>query len=168
MTAHASEQLKNRIRDLWLEGHSAGQIASRVGTEFGQHRTRNSIIGIINRMGIRRAAGMKRSTRDARTANGQAADKAARSKPASAKGAALPAAAPLEIVSIVAPAPVMPVVDGGIPLIGAPNAACRYWVSGQGATLMVCGATVRPGSSYCPCHHGTAYVPPERRSRRAA
>lgn len=60
-----SAEEKARVLTLDLEGWSASQIANAVTVEFGNRRTRNAVIGVINRSGFRERRALRAPSRRA-------------------------------------------------------------------------------------------------------
>ncbi len=164
-----SAYAKERIRSLWLEGLSAGVIGARMGA------TRNSIIGIVHRMGLSRGKGERtlvkirkgRSwTREQKGRQGQAIKAAhrrrmaaAQQKPKRANGSGIgigkPSAAQIDkarqefaaIQARLASEPEVALVQN---LFDLEPHHCR-WPIGDGP-YAYCGCQRSPGSSYCTKH----------------
>lgn len=57
-----SDELKEKVRELYTSGMSAGLIADALWEEFGERRSRSAVIGIANRLGLCGARKVKRPT----------------------------------------------------------------------------------------------------------
>lgn len=164
-----SPEMIKRVLALYVEGHSASSIALVVAEEFGAVKTRNAIIGIIHRSGVR--TGPARSPKWRVNRDGERIernDERTRKRPAKAIVVPAPRAASLmreqSRVSnnhvggrALRPAPValseVPVApDGGVPLMDLRDHHCRA-ISGRGADGLAtfCGADKASGS-YCAAH----------------
>ncbi len=132
---HALETL----RAMWLDGKSGGEIAKALG------RTRNAVLGKIDRLGLTRKRQGKRQARPPKPAP-------ARPVPLliTAKAAACEAKRPARVVE--PPAVLMP--SRNLTIFDLTRIDCRAITSpDRAAVTLYCGHTVRPGSSYCPAHH---------------
>lgn len=149
---HPKVDRNRRICDLWLKGWSGTEIAVEMGI------SRNAAIGVVARAGL---SGIKRQAHKTRKPA-----RAATKRPPKGKDERQP------------PQPVsLPRKDGEPKsrkrrLEDAQANECR-WIAGDDD--LCCGHETRPGSSFCPHHHGRAYqrqerpirVPEERTIRKA-
>jgi GcrA cell cycle regulator len=162
------EQLKQH----WLEGRSASQIASLLGHGL----TRNAVIGKVHRLGLAGRAKSPSSvgSRPRRSAPSPAAHRAAAPRltsgvPRITRGATALAIAPLALSdaepdafeSVVVP------MSLRVTIVELREAMCR-WPLGDPATseFRYCGSPAASGP-YCAYHSGLAYQPAlERRRER--
>lgn len=153
MTPHPSatwtDEERERIRDLWMNG---GKSAREIAAEF-PGKTRNAIIGVVNRLGL----------------SGQR-------KPRP-KAEPKPKPEPRVRVRVVAPAP--PRVEG--PSIEPPDSGappplnihfmllglhhCRFPIGEK--PFAYCGHPITSGS-YCSHHAAICYQPPSERRQKSA
>ena len=124
---------------LWMEGHSATDIAQRMGGV-----SRNAVIGKLHRMGLSREG------------------RAAPAKPARIK-APKPARAPKAVKSKVSTRPkrILRADDlerEGHPIMSLTRHQCRWPVNAppRGGEHLFCGDETVPGKSYCEGHAATA------------
>jgi GcrA cell cycle regulator len=162
------------LRKLWAEGHSASQIAAKLG----QGVTRNAVIGKVHRLNLAGRVTQNRpaAPRAPRQANGGRSTRPhAPSMPTAGSSALKPM-----LRADVAPRP-MPLPepkplrlvdfskDGRITVLHLSDKTCR-WPSGDPGTeeFCFCGHQPRENSPYCAYHAQIAYQPSqERRMRRA-
>ncbi|MFG1340395.1 GcrA family cell cycle regulator [Xanthobacter autotrophicus] len=144
------EAARTRIAELDAEGRSASQIAEALGNEFRVYKTRNAIIGLIHRMGLRKTR-ESRANKPAPEPAAQAVKKQSRHSSRSEGGRPLrPApvkapAAPILVPSAPAPA-------GGVGLLNLEHHHCRAIVGrGPDGLATFCGAPKSSGS-YCAEH----------------
>lgn len=143
-----------RVLDLARDGNTMSVIADKVSEEFGVVKTRNAIIGIINR----NRAALGDVSRKERTAI-PTVPKPSPPRPSQSRvsnnhvgGRAL---RPVAVAAPDAP----PVPDGGVPLVELQHHHCRA-ISGRGADGLAtfCGADKVHGS-YCAAHARMFYAP---------
>lgn len=174
-----TDDARKRLQVLDSEGHSASAISKALWNEFGIYKTRNAVIGLIHRMGLRKA----RATRSTKwTVNRkdeivpclikapaprkpviaapaiEVEPKISRVSNNHVGGRALrpaPVAAPV--------APVEPQPVGGVGLLDLQHHHCRA-ILGRGADglAVFCGASKSSGS-YCADHGRMFYAPAPRR-----
>lgn len=176
-----SDELRERVLSLYRDGYSAGMISRMIGDDLGVVKSRNAIIGIINRAGVR--AGLPRSTRWRLNRHGlpveQMAHKPAAQRAERVKNTAKLSAPkttqarvsnnrvggralrPFPVAAPDAPA----VADGGVPLVELQQHHCRA-ISGRGADGLAtfCGADKVHGS-YCAAHARMFYAPTKHVTR---
>lgn len=180
-----TDDARKRLQVLDSEGHSASAISKALWNEFGIYKTRNAVIGLIHRMGLRKvreprgrkrigsgiiaapvlAEGRKRPK--AVNAGGYRVElppepKQSRVSNNHVGGRALrpaPVAAPV--------APVEPPPVGGVGLLDLQHHHCRA-ILGRGADSLAvfCGASKSSGS-YCAAHARMFYAPASSRSEAA-
>lgn len=172
------DDARKRIAVLDSEGHSASVISKALWNEFGIYKTRNAVIGLIHRMGLRKTRGQratkwtlnrkdeivpcsikapapverKQSRHSNRVEGGRAF------RPA-------PVKAPVAIQIEAAPE----VVEGGpVPLVDLREHHCRAIV-GRGADGLAtfCGVSNTRGA-YCDEHARMFYVPVKDRGEAVA
>lgn len=144
-----TDEAREKISQPWIEGQSASMIAERMGGV-----TRNSIIGLVHRMGLKRAvpeASMKRQTMR--------------------KLVGRPKAPPKVIITPTRvfmkpspPKPLAPVVveEGALsrPWETRQRGECAFPLDGPGGDVWSCCAPVDGESIYCGAHHKRCYVRP--------
>lgn len=128
---------------LWREGQSAAQIAKQVG------RSRNAVIGRLDRIGARgqaRATGAQSQVRTGKVVNARLKAKAA-VKPKGARQ--LPKATKQEA---------RPAEFVGKDFAALEADECR-WIEGEAANQVYCAAATAPGQSYCEHHRAMCFEP---------
>ena len=163
-----TDERVEQLRQHWLEGKSASQIAGLLGHGM----TRNAVIGKVHRLGL---AGRAKSPSSApprpRPAAGAAHRPAAPRLPAAARmvrGATALALAPQPLAE---PAPqtfaesVVVPMSLRVTIVELKEAMCR-WPLGDPASpdFRYCGSPA-PGSPYCAHHAALAYQPAHERRR---
>jgi GcrA cell cycle regulator len=163
------------LKKLWTEGHSASQIAARLGMGV----TRNAVIGKVHRLNLSGRVTQPRSTepRNPRKTRepshpgrathapsmpraGNAALKAfVRPEPLQ-RPSAIPEPQPLRLVDLPK--------DGRITILHLSDKTCKWPIGDPGAEdFCFCGHTPRDKSPYCEYHARAAYQPiQDRRQRR--
>lgn len=152
---------------LWTEAEIAtlrrmktqSATASQIGEALG--RTKNSIIGQFNRLGLstplsisRKRRITPRSTRK-RTHETGAATMKRRAK----ERREIVNRARFEALEN-APAPLR------LSVLRVSDSQCKWPVEGEGAETLFCGHPVEPNKPYCPAHCGAAYTPYEKKPKR--
>lgn len=153
-----SEEAKARLAELDAEGRSASQIAEALGNEFGVYKTRNAIIGLIHRMGLRKK-------RESRANKPAPAPPVPPVKKQSRHSGRPEGGRPLRLAPVKAPiAPILvpsasaPV--GGIGLLDLEHQHCRAIVGrGPDGLATFCGAPKSAGS-YCAEHAHVYFARP--------
>jgi GcrA cell cycle regulator len=142
------EEEASRVRQWWREGYSASQIATMLGTG----RTRNSVIGWVNRY-----IGPSRKTLRYQPTKKAKAEPKQFHKPAAAGQAA--------VVRRVEPAPQPPLMLG---LDDLKPRQCHYACNNAAKWQehLFCGAPTPEGSPWCEYHKALVYVPAIPKSRR--
>lgn len=129
-----------RLRALWLEGHSASAIARTLG----DGATRSAVLGKLHRLGVRRPVA-------ATPRHAAAPSKPARLAPPKRRSAA-PRAQPGR--PTVSPEPLTPLAT----LLSVRQGGCRWPCGEPGSNgLPVCGRPVSRGA-YCACHAAVSYL----------
>lgn len=183
-----TDDARKRLQVLDSEGHSASAISKALWNEFGIYKTRNAVIGMIHRMGLRKT----REPRGRKRIGGGiiAAPVLAegRKKPKSVNAGGfrveLPATSEreksrvsnnhvggraLRPAPVAAPvAPVEPPPVGGVGLLHLEHHHCRA-ILGRGADGLAtfCGVPKASGS-YCAEHARMFYVPAKERGEQVA
>jgi GcrA cell cycle regulator len=136
-----------RVRQWWQQGYSAGQIAQMLGTG----RTRNSVIGFVDRHMKDRPArkiSVPAQVRNPRRRNGP------------------------NLVAAEASRHPLPVLEQPValmlPLDALKARQCRFACNDAdiGETHLFCGADTREGSNFCDYHSAICYTPLIAKSRR--
>ena len=155
------------LKKLWLDGHSASQIAA----ELGHGITRNAVIGKVHRLGL--------SGRDKAAAAPQPRNRAPSvSKPAERlqPSRTMPPVrgnTALALDTFVAPQrqlksadDVVVPISERVTIMELKEAMCR-WPLGDPSTpeFRFCGTKAGPGSTYCGPHARIAYQPSQDRRR---
>lgn len=138
-----TEDRIERLKNLWVDGFSASQIASELGGV-----TRNAVIGKVHRLGLRRRLDSTRQPRIC-VARAECSD-----RPRSAKVAALAFTPRLrQPVAVVIP------TSRRISLMEIKAGLCR-WPLGNPLTpdFAFCGGDCSVGRPYCPAHASVAFV----------
>lgn len=153
------EQHVEKLRELWMAGNSAGQIANIIGAGY----SRNAVIGKLSRLGLtgRTDRRTKYTTRGVRKSRKRKQPSGLpMPSPMSAFVAAL-AAAPVEPLPMPdAPAP----ADQRRSLLELEPHHCRWPIGDtKDPDFHFCGATKVAGMSYFLAHARKAYQPPQPR-----
>ncbi len=159
-----TEERVAELKKLWAEGHSASQIAKRLGSV-----TRNAVIGKVHRLGLSGRATpsrpVKRPPRLARP----------KPQPMPRQGNVRGAVAVREATQ---PAP-LPEVETNIEPQRLPNgdmvtvltvkdSMCKWPIGDPAeATFGFCGHATQENSPYCAEHARVAFQPAKKRERRA-
>ncbi|MBI1340383.1 GcrA cell cycle regulator [bacterium] len=159
-----TEERVTELKKLWTEGHSASQIAKRLGGV-----TRNAVIGKVHRLGLSGRATpsrpVKRPPRLARPKPQQVARAAIRAgiSPAAAREALEPL---MERELDIEP---QRLPNGDIVTVMTVRDSMCKWPIGDPAeaTFGFCGHSAHPGSPYCAEHGRVAFQPAKKRERRA-
>lgn len=148
------------LKKLWMEGHSAAQIAKQLGGGV----TRNAVIGKVHRLGL---AGRATPSRPAkRPARPQTRPRIAAS---SAPGAVRPrVSASPPILTIVPPLEPLRRDDGTVTTVLTLNdQVCKWPIGDPGsADFAFCGRA-RCVGAYCTEHAQLAYQPQQAKKKRA-
>jgi GcrA cell cycle regulator len=161
-----TEERVELLRQLWLDGKSASQIAG----ELANGITRNAVIGKVHRLGlcgrVKAASNPVPRPRPPKTQTHRPS--AVRSSDLMTRGATALAYAPrAEPVTMLAPAEdvVIPMSER-VTIMELKEAMCR-WPLGDPATpeFRYCGARSPVGTPYCAYHGRVAYQPVQERRR---
>jgi GcrA cell cycle regulator len=164
-----TEERVAELKKLWAEGHSASQIAKRLGSV-----TRNAVIGKVHRLGLSgRATPSRPVKRPPRLARPKPQTQIAPRAPAAQ---ARPAAGSLALRE---PAPVEVQEDANIEPKRLPNGdmvtvmtvkdtMCKWPIGDPAdAAFGFCGRGCESGAPYCAEHARIAFQPAKKRERRA-
>ncbi len=165
-----TEERVAELKKLWAEGHSASQIAKRLGSV-----TRNAVIGKVHRLGLSGRATpsrpVKRPPRLARP-KPQAMPRQASSSPAPRQQTALavrPEPAHTHITEAEANIEPKRLSNGDmVTVLTVKDSMCK-WPIGDPAdnNFGFCGHAAAEGSPYCAEHARVAFQPAKKRERRA-
>jgi GcrA cell cycle regulator len=165
------------LKKLWEEGHSATQIAIRLG----QGVTRNAVIGKVHRLNLSGRAQPQRSAsprvRKTREPSAPGRPTAPLTLATQGNAALKPMPRPMPVersLPLPEPKPLRLVDtskgDGRITILQLSDKTCK-WPSGDPGSddFCFCGHKPREGSPYCEYHARLAYQPlQDRRNRRTA
>lgn len=149
------------VTSMWMAGKSAGVIAKALTTDEVQ-RTRNSVIGKVNRLGLMRKQGPQHVTLMQRSPAKPKRDPLkSRQKRTPSPLVAKPAPTPEPLPVVPPPKPPRPV--GRLLLWDAPANACRWpmWGLGANEPRIVCSEPVLGAHVYCEAHCLRAYELPK-------
>ncbi len=163
-----TEERVAELKKLWAEGHSASQIAKRLGSV-----TRNAVIGKVHRLGLSGRATPSRPVKRP--------PRLARPKPTQAPRQAQPAARGANALAVreaSAPAPHVEVETNIEPqrlpngdmvtVLTVKDSMCKWPIGDPAeATFGFCGHGTQDGSPYCAEHARVAFQPAKKRERRA-
>lgn len=161
-----TDEQRARVLELDSKGHAASHIARVLWEEFGLRKTRNAVIGVLNRSGARQKRPPRapapvlargRKLPSAVNADGcriplQISEKPKQSRVSNNHigGRAL---RPAPVAAPIASEAVTPANSVG--LMEARFGQCRAVVGrGSDALALFCGAPVKTGSSWCPACRG--------------
>jgi GcrA cell cycle regulator len=165
-----TEERVAELKKLWAEGHSASQIAKRLGSV-----TRNAVIGKVHRLGLSGRATPSRPVKRP--------PRLARPKPqvmprqAPARAGVSQAALREPVTALAAPLPAIPeariepqLLPNGdmVTVLTVKDSMCK-WPLGDpaDANFGFCGRASCDGSPYCVDHARVAFQPAKKRERRA-
>jgi GcrA cell cycle regulator len=166
-----TEERVAELKKLWAEGHSASQIAKRLGSV-----TRNAVIGKVHRLGLSGRATpsrpVKRPPRLARPKPQQQLPRQA--APVRASSGATAVAVREAFVVPMAAEPDANIEPQRLPngdmvtVMTVKDSMCK-WPIGDPAdsTFGFCGRASCQGSPYCADHARVAFQPAKKRERRA-
>jgi len=155
------------LKKLWLDGHSASQIAA----ELGHAITRNAVIGKVHRLGLsgRDKLAVAAVPRSRIVAKPTERPQMTRPMPQSRGNTALAMQPMIEPQVNVRPASdvVIPISER-VTIMELREAMCR-WPLGDPSTpeFRFCGTRSGPGETYCGPHARIAYQPSQDRRRAA-
>jgi len=163
-----TEERVAELKKLWAEGHSASQIAKRLGSV-----TRNAVIGKVHRLGLSGRATpsrpVKRPPRLARPKPQQMPRQATARTAGSNALAVREAAAPTPHVEVETNVEPQRLPNGDmVTVLTVKDTMCK-WPIGDPAesTFGFCGHATNEGSPYCADHARVAFQPAKKRERRA-
>ncbi len=166
-----TEERVAELKKLWAEGHSASQIAKRLGSV-----TRNAVIGKVHRLGLSGRATpsrpVKRPPRLARPKPQQQMPRQASAAPAVRGANALAVRAePTHTHITEAEANIEPqrLPNGDmVTVLTVKDSMCKWPIGDPAdANFGFCGHTSAEGSPYCAEHARVAFQPAKKRERRA-
>jgi len=169
-----TEERVELLKKLWTDGHSASQIAAKLG----QGVTRNAVIGKVHRLNLSGRATQPRSSeprmpRKTREPSHPGRPTGAPSMPRAGNTAlkqfprieaqprqiALPEPKPLRLVDLPK--------DGRITILHLSDKTCKWPIGDPGAEdFCFCGHNPRDNSPYCEYHARLAYQPVQERNRQ--
>ncbi|WP_421792722.1 GcrA family cell cycle regulator [Hyphobacterium sp.] len=142
------------LKKLWAEGHSASQIAKKIGGV-----TRNAVIGKVHRLGLSgRATPSRPASRPARTPKPRVASPAKAKAPVQRK----PAPEPVKVLDP------EPLPNGEFATVLTLKDSMCKWPIGDPASgdFRFCGRRTKAGEAYCEAHAQIAYQPQQKRKRK--
>jgi len=157
------------LKKLWLDGHSASQIAA----ELGHAITRNAVIGKVHRLGLsgrdKVAVAPPQRNRVLTKPNERSSAPANRPMPAMRGNTALAMDADVAVAPQIDVRPMSDVVipiSERVTIMDLREAMCR-WPLGDPSTpeFRFCGTKSGPGQTYCGPHARIAYQPSQERRR---
>lgn len=162
-----TEANENRLRALWVEGHSTAEIGRRMGV------SKNSVVGKAHRLGLEVRPspiirdGMARAPRQYPLPRA-IREQAARLAPLLSVDMPPPPAPPplsekgIANLSRAGLAPQLMVIEAApVEPLGKTPCCWPLWGTGK-PTHKYCGSPSRLGRPYCPSHHALAYTKPQR------
>jgi GcrA cell cycle regulator len=162
-----TEERVAELKKLWAEGHSASQIAKRLGSV-----TRNAVIGKVHRLGLSGRATpsrpVKRPPRLARP-KPQQAPRQATARTGGNAVAVREATAPAPHVEADTNVEPQRLPNGDmVTVLTVKDSMCK-WPIGDPAdsTFGFCGHATTENSPYCADHARVAFQPAKKRERRA-
>jgi GcrA cell cycle regulator len=162
-----TEERVAELKKLWAEGHSASQIAKRLGSV-----TRNAVIGKVHRLGLSGRATpsrpVKRPPRLARP-KPQPIPRQAQASRGAAALAMREAAAPAPHVEADANIEPQRLPNGDmVTVLTVKDSMCKWPIGDPAdANFGFCGHACQEGSPYCAEHARVAFQPAKKRERRA-
>lgn len=139
---------------LWIDGLSAAECARHLNASYGTKRTRNAIIGKVNRMGAQR--GEKRTGEQAAEARATRARRAREAQPIRPK-----VPAKVRVLSPPKALPAFPPILADVSFARpwrerASHGECKYPIGERGAIMSCCFPT---DATYCPAHAAVMFRP---------
>lgn len=163
-----TEERVAELKKLWAEGHSASQIAKRLGSV-----TRNAVIGKVHRLGLSgRATPSRPVKRPPRLARPKPQQMPRQASPAPRQSTALavrPEPAHTHISEAEANIEPQRLPNGDmVTVLTVKDTMCK-WPIGDPAdnNFGFCGHASADGSPYCAEHARVAFQPAKKRERRA-
>ncbi len=163
-----TEERVAELKKLWAEGHSASQIAKRLGSV-----TRNAVIGKVHRLGLSGRATpsrpVKRPTRLARPKPQPMPRQASAAPRQSTALAVRPEPAHTHITEAEANIEPQRLPNGDmVTVLTVKDSMCKWPIGDPAeATFGFCGHATQEGSPYCAEHARVAFQPAKKRERRA-
>ncbi len=164
-----TEERVAELKKLWAEGHSASQIAKRLGSV-----TRNAVIGKVHRLGLSGRATpsrpVKRPPRLARPKPQQQLPRQATVRTAGSNALAVREATPPAVMAE-REANIEPqrLPNGDmVTVLTVKDSMCKWPIGDPAeATFGFCGHATTENSPYCVDHARVAFQPAKKRERRA-
>lgn len=162
-----TEERVAELKKLWAEGHSASQIAKRLGSV-----TRNAVIGKVHRLGLSGRATpsrpVKRPPRLARPKPHQQMPRQAQTRGTNAL-AVRDAAPPTQLAEPETNIEPQRLPNGDmVTVLTVKDTMCKWPIGDPAdATFGFCGHSSQDGSPYCAEHARVAFQPAKKRERRA-
>ncbi|MEJ0017507.1 MAG: GcrA family cell cycle regulator [Acetobacteraceae bacterium] len=150
-----TEELEQRLRELWAEGLSTPEIGRRLG------KSKNGVVGKAHRLDLPARPSPIIRSGEPRPVRPRQVRAAATLAVLRSLGSAAPKPAP---VAVAAPAPARPVVAAPqraptarttVPY--SPFATCQ-WPTNNGRPWRFCDSPTKAGSSWCPEHHAVCFT----------
>jgi GcrA cell cycle regulator len=163
-----TEERVQELKKLWAEGHSASQIAKKLGAV-----TRNAVIGKVHRLGLSGRATPSRPVKRPPQLARPKPQTQARPSSSPAMRAPLPVDAldPVEEVAVPVSAHVEPqrLPNGDmVTVLTVKDSMCKWPIGDPAdAAFGFCGRASATGSPYCAEHAQVAFQPAKKRERRA-
>ena len=148
-----TDELEARLKRLWREGLSGGQIAKTFSAELGRCVTRSAVIGKLNRLGVCRDVRPRKdgvhagALLSARLKSEHMRRRAPKREAPSAVRPARPRVGDAFVLA-----------DGqaGVAFMALEPHHCRWPCDGPDGGTLFCGAPKRAGGSYCASHAARA------------
>jgi GcrA cell cycle regulator len=158
-----TEERVAELKKLWAEGHSASQIAKRLGSV-----TRNAVIGKVHRLGL---SGRATPSRPVKRPPRLARPKPQHLPRQARAGGALPkeATAPAPLTEAEANVEPQRLPNGDmVTVLTVKDTMCKWPIGDPADTAFgFCGHATQEGSPYCAEHARVAFQPAKKRERRA-
>jgi GcrA cell cycle regulator len=145
-----TDEKKALVRELWAEGRTSYEVAERLGGNI----TRSALMGVISRMGLKRAKGISqrkhrpssiiRPSYYLQYGGGFMGDPTKKPEPG-----------PRDVRTLADD----PALSETVSLEDVKRNQCRF-PFGETNDIHFCGRPQQPGSSYCPQHHERCWVKP--------
>lgn len=153
------------LRDMWSANVTAEQIAHRLNDKYGEHFTRNAVLGKADRLKLSRRKDIESGHSLASQIATEAAllRKIATTRDTMLKGLHTRDRRAAEVEAFVR-ARDQSLQCTGVTIIDLKDGVC-CWPKGDPLTpeFRYCGAAAQQGGPYCKAHREIAYHPPERR-----
>lgn len=165
-----TEERVAELKKLWAEGHSASQIAKRLGSV-----TRNAVIGKVHRLGLSgRATPSRPVKRPPRLARPKPQPIPRQAQPAAPRAATTalavrPEPAHVHVAEVEANIEPKRLSNGDmVTVLTVKDSMCKWPIGDPAdANFGFCGHGTAEGSPYCAEHARVAFQPAKKRERRA-